>query len=87
MSAMMIVFTASQKLLLSVTSPSSSSGSSSLTPIHSSSTLPMIWMYGSVISSAANDVSAVISTTMPTVPTMNALRCCFAAAASGRRAR
>ena len=44
MSAMMIVFTASQKLSLSLTLPSSSSGSSSLTPIHSNSTLPMIWM-------------------------------------------
>src|SRR6476469_5674071 len=72
MSAMMIVFTASQKLSLSLTLPSSSSGSSSLTPIQSNSRLPRIWMYGSVISSAANDVRAVISTTMPAVPTMNA---------------
>src|SRR5665213_407003 len=78
-SAMMIVFTATQKFAVSSTSPCSPSGSSSLAPIHSNSRLPASWIHGSVISSAAHDVSAVISTTMPAVPTMNALRCCLGA--------
>jgi len=42
MSAMTMMRTASQKLLLCSTSSPSSSAASSLTPIHSSSRLPMI---------------------------------------------
>ena len=74
MSATMMVLTAAQKCCVSPSSPPSSSGSSSLMPIQISSTLPTTWIHGSVISIAAHAVRMVISTTMPPVPTMNALR-------------
>ena len=56
---------------------SSSSGTSSLTPIHNSSRLPMILSHGSMSSATANSVSTIRITIAAPEPQTIACLCCL----------
>ena len=73
----MVLIAASRLSLASPSSSPSSSGSSSWTPIHSSSTLPISFSQGSVSSSTAKIVSTIRITIAAPEPQKIACFCCF----------